>query len=505
MKRSREEQAPDFVSLKAVALVGETKATALKQKTNNITLMIPSRKVLAKAHVDTGKPVVSPTKTSRLPVPGLRERSNGQPRQVAEERVTKALAGKGGKKSLRGPIRKLSGALLRRVIDFLHDDPDALEACSLVHSTWTSPARYHLFKSLVFGGRPRYDTIHVALGPLPAFSVTATHNIRQLVLNFCNATHVPRLNVFDLAGGLALLPNLDDLVLAGLSLWVGPSLRAPQGSPRRIEQLVLNNMTLDPRELLRLLAVVAPRRGLSLGRDIRLRSKFWVDDVPPAALRQLEKASWRELAMGFYEGGKYDVVVGALRKTRMARRLGKLEVNQLWAPDVPAVQKVFADVGATLHTLALNLRECASTPGKPSFCSLYAVQRSRTLTPESRLGLGSGFGFDALQKLRHLRVDFGNPHMSHELFGFVMEELRAKPSALRSKLNLELRLGSQFIDQIGAWDEVLGAAKGWIGSVLLKVNDGKDWWDDEVGRDPTAEEWDVVREKMPLFCPSRLS
>ncbi|EKM61819.1 uncharacterized protein PHACADRAFT_191011, partial [Phanerochaete carnosa HHB-10118-sp] len=310
--------------------------------------------------------------------------------------------------------------------------------------------------------------------------------IRQLVLNFGDATHVPRLDVFDLARGLALLPNLDDLVLAGLTLWVGPPLGAPPGALRRIEQLVLDNMTLDPRELLQLLAVVAPRSGLSLGHHVRLRSKFWVDDVPPAALRRLENVAWRELAMGFYEGGKYDMVMGALRKTHMARRLGRLEVNQLWAPDVPAVREILADVGATLRTLALNLRECASTH-------------------ESRLGFGSGFGFDVLQKLERLRLDFGNPQMSHELFGFVMRELEAKPSAPRPKLNLELRLGGQFIDQIGAWDEVLGAAKGWIGSILLKVNDGEGWWDDEAGRDPTAEEWDVVREKMPLFCPSGLA
>ncbi|EKM48177.1 uncharacterized protein PHACADRAFT_69304, partial [Phanerochaete carnosa HHB-10118-sp] len=307
MKKSREDQAPDFVSLKTVALVGETKTTALKQKATNITLMIPSRKVLAKANADTGKPVASPNKTSRLPVSVPRERSNGQPRQVAEERVTEALAGK-GKRGLRGPIRKLSGALLRRTIDFFHDDPDALKACSLVHSTWTGPARRHLFGSLVFGGRPRYDTLAAALGPLPVLSATATHSIRQLVLNFGDATHVPRLDVFDLARGLALLPNLDDLVLAGLTLWVGPSLGAPPGALRRIEQLVLDNMTLDPRELLQLLAVVAPRSGLSLGHHVRLRSKFWVDDVPPAALRRLENVAWRELAMGFYEGGKYDMV-----------------------------------------------------------------------------------------------------------------------------------------------------------------------------------------------------
>ena len=368
MRRSFEGQPPDFVSLKTAPLVSETKATVLKQRLaaidTNIPISTTSQRLLAKANADIGKPLSSPTKSSRLPVPVLRERSSGQPCTPVKSGVGKSRRG------LRGPIRKLPDTLLARIIDCLHADPDTLAACTLVHPSWTDRARHHLFASLTFGVFPQYDTPDVALGPLHTFSATATHNIRQLVLNFVEATHVPRLNISGLGRALAKLPNLDDLVLAGLTLWAGPVHEARAGPPQRVEELALDDMTLDPRELLQLLAVVAPRHKLSLGRDIKVRSKFWVDDVSPPALRVLEKVSWKELAMGFHEGRKYGVIMGALRKTRMPRRLETLAIDQLWAPDVPAIQEIFADVSATLRRLTLNLTECASTPGE-SFSAHY--------------------------------------------------------------------------------------------------------------------------------------
>ena len=189
---------------------------------------------------------------------------------------------------------------------------------------------------------PRYDTPDVALGPLRTFPAMATQNVRQLVLSIVEATHIPRLNVSDsdLGRALARLPNLDDLVLMGLTLWAGPVHEARAGPAQRVEELALDDITFDPRELLQLLAVVVPRHKLSLGRDIKVRSKSQVDDVPAAALRVLDKVSWKELSMGFHEGRKYGLIMSALRKTRMPRRLETLVVDQLWAPDVPAPQEI---------------------------------------------------------------------------------------------------------------------------------------------------------------------
>ena len=59
--------------------------------------------------------------------------------------------------------------------------------------------------------------------------------------------------------------------------------------------------------------------------------------------------------MGFHEGRKYGLIVGALRTARMPRRLETLVVGQLWAPDVCAIQEILADVSATLWRLTLSL------------------------------------------------------------------------------------------------------------------------------------------------------
>ena len=164
MRRSFEGQPPDFVSLKTAPLVSETKETVLKQRLaaidTNIPISTTSQRPPAKASAGTGRPLSSLTKSSRLPVPVVRERSSGQPRTPAKSSVGKS------RKGLRGPIRKLPGALLTRIIDCLHGNLDALAACTLVHPSWTDRVRHHLFASLTFGVFPQYDTPGVALGPL---------------------------------------------------------------------------------------------------------------------------------------------------------------------------------------------------------------------------------------------------------------------------------------------------------------------------------------------------
>ncbi|OCH87435.1 hypothetical protein OBBRIDRAFT_736158, partial [Obba rivulosa] len=44
---------------------------------------------------------------------------------------------------------ELPPELTDRVIDFLHDDLNALRSCALVCHAWLSASRYHVFRSLV--------------------------------------------------------------------------------------------------------------------------------------------------------------------------------------------------------------------------------------------------------------------------------------------------------------------------------------------------------------------
>ena len=59
--------------------------------------------------------------------------------------------------------------------------------------------------------------------------------------------------------------------------------------------------------------------------------------------------------MGFHEGRKYGLIMGALRKTRMPRRFETLVVAQLWVPGIPVPHEILADVSAALWRLTLSL------------------------------------------------------------------------------------------------------------------------------------------------------
>ncbi|GJE99520.1 hypothetical protein PsYK624_157860 [Phanerochaete sordida] len=479
MKKCHQNLPSDLVSLKAAALVGEVKGAILAEKPatdGNIPLSIRAHRILVKTNVDFGSPVSSPTKTkspSRLPVPVPR---TAQPRKATEPPATKTKS----KRGIRGPIRRLPGTLLARVFDCLHDDKDTLAACTLVHPTWTDPARRHLFSVLGFGFHP-YDTLAAILDPLPSFAPSATHNIRQLALNFTDATRVPRLPLGALARALAALPHLADLLLAGLTLCA--STTPPPSPPKRIERLVLDHLTLAPAELLALLGTVAPRATLALHRGVRLRARPWAPAPRAQDAEILRRVGWRALELGFHEGGRYAGVLRALRATRAPRRMQRVAVDQVWAPDVPDVCELLGMVSGTLRELVLNLRECASTK-------------------ESRLGLGSGFDFGVLQKLEEVRLAFGNPHMSRELLGLVLDELKVAAKAAGRRIKLTLHLDAHFVEQIGAWDQAVAAAKDRL-AINLRINADDECWCDDDGRELTKKEWDIVREKMPgAVCPA---
>ena len=78
---------------------------------------------------------------------------------------------------------ELPPELIDRVIDFLHDEPKALAACSLVASSWTTTSRYHLFSTVKLIN----DADWAKFGRLVEISPTLVHCIRNITTDTNNS------------------------------------------------------------------------------------------------------------------------------------------------------------------------------------------------------------------------------------------------------------------------------------------------------------------------------
>ena len=58
----------------------------------------------------------------------------------------------------------LAAELTDHIIDFLHDDKEALSACALTHPTWLAASRFHLFNTITIDGDGRTKDQIEALG-----------------------------------------------------------------------------------------------------------------------------------------------------------------------------------------------------------------------------------------------------------------------------------------------------------------------------------------------------
>lgn len=64
-----------------------------------------------------------------------------------------------------GPsVPALAAELTDHIIDFLHDDKQALSACALTHPTWLSASRFHLFETITIDGDGKTKDRIEALG-----------------------------------------------------------------------------------------------------------------------------------------------------------------------------------------------------------------------------------------------------------------------------------------------------------------------------------------------------
>lgn len=81
------------------------------------------------------------------------------------------------------PQHELPPELIDRIIDFLHNEPKALAACSLVARSWTATSRYHRF-SMVWLMNPKN---WANFDHLTKISPTAVHCIRGITMDVTDA------------------------------------------------------------------------------------------------------------------------------------------------------------------------------------------------------------------------------------------------------------------------------------------------------------------------------
>ena len=75
--------------------------------------------------------------------------------------------------------RELPPELVDRIIDFLHDQPKALAACSLVARSWTVTSRYHRFGKVVLSSDDNWEEFDRLL----KISPTIIHHIRGIIID----------------------------------------------------------------------------------------------------------------------------------------------------------------------------------------------------------------------------------------------------------------------------------------------------------------------------------
>ncbi|GJE93735.1 hypothetical protein PsYK624_098960 [Phanerochaete sordida] len=151
--------------------------------------------------------------------------------------------------------------LLDRIIDFLHDERDALAACSLVHRRWLPASSLHLFslfrwppcKTHWYGGsdwhryacwcRQLLDSSKTLEGIELLFrnSPRISDNVRDLriVMWTARRTTTPReiAHIFD------ALPRLQSLDIGNLDFSQGVSLASDQSTPRFLRRLRLGHIS----------------------------------------------------------------------------------------------------------------------------------------------------------------------------------------------------------------------------------------------------------------------
>jgi hypothetical protein len=87
---------------------------------------------------------------------------------------------------IRTTARRLPAELTDIIVDFLHDDEEALASCSLVCRDWLAAARYHVFKELLL--HPWNIEAFVNLIAQP--SATVVPYIHDLVIDQVKIRHL---------------------------------------------------------------------------------------------------------------------------------------------------------------------------------------------------------------------------------------------------------------------------------------------------------------------------
>jgi len=192
-------------------------------------------------------------------------------------------------------ILKLPRELLDIIIDHLHDDEEALFACSLVSRDWVPPSHYHLFSSLRFTATTEgvdldteFSNTDPAVARIESFLSDGEPLwplVRELEVgnddeytiyrNFGWGHEAPFTEAL-LTCAVEKLPNLDTLIVRQMPLscleWDAGSFASPQ---RTLKELMLMDLQLTPWSFTRLL-----ERFSTIDRLVLLHATFQQSDTP---------------------------------------------------------------------------------------------------------------------------------------------------------------------------------------------------------------------------------
>ncbi|KAH9923252.1 uncharacterized protein B0H18DRAFT_474185 [Fomitopsis serialis] len=284
------------------------------------------------------------------------------------------------------PPSDLPLEIQEQVLDHLHDDPSALEACSLVCSAWLPTARLHLFRTV------KLRTVRDCLRFLAVLESTSGVPGDMGAATLVRELHLPMMSFRRRCTGrqkgqrcdllcqiLRRVPNIDTLVIGHFELQSFLDLASPKGTNTDADlRGVLTSVFAFPRLktlVLQQFAVRTVRAVLQLVSAFPSLAILWISDIyisSPHDVRLDTTQSTdicrriQELRLGQWVDDHLSLqaLMGMLLAAPYELQLRKLQwIPNLWPADFqvgePALHEIFDRSGRTLETLELEVDRAA--------------------------------------------------------------------------------------------------------------------------------------------------
>ncbi|KJA23662.1 hypothetical protein HYPSUDRAFT_214992 [Hypholoma sublateritium FD-334 SS-4] len=231
------------------------------------------------------------------------------------------------------------------IIDYLHNEIDALKACTLVCRQWIKASRYHLLPTINIYDTNSYDKAFAELAAPKSFLPDSVSALK-VALYLPGGTKAKKAQVLERCFGLMrYLPLLKTLELHGICSWPR-SLYVLRSEGARISKLVLSNCSFSPaRDILRFFSLFPALENLSCAL---LSLHDWATPVPYEQPIMLRKLHLDELSLS------------TISKCRMLQHypfLEDLSVDSYFLDDrttnPPVINQILRSAGKSLKHLTI--------------------------------------------------------------------------------------------------------------------------------------------------------